>query len=354
MGRKTRELLARLESPPTNNPWQIDEWNRVKQFIENERKRTDIDLSKRKGRRFAKRLLSSDTNITDSEANQYVKLLREKEKQNQQALDQRNQQAYYNDLYNRYQKGLYGELSDEDARQVQLELQDSNNREALRELINMRRNENIVEDVRPIEERSPYLLDANKRSYIRWLNGLQSRNELEFQGVKGQNVDIQVTDENIEGRGLSKKQNLDIIPKANKKSYDNATQQRIANIEYAINSGDLSNFYDDPRYFKKRKDFESDQDFYTWLPVLANQAVVHFGEINYPIPYRNNTTMSLQRLKDLRQVSPEDHKDLDPALSIKNTPIDEHDILWLQLAPEHRTQIINNLQRELKKLKGID
>lgn len=86
MGRRTRQRLAKLENPTEGdrNQWQVQRWQEIQNAVANR----GIDVSKRKGRREARKFIASNPDIGWFEANQYVKLLKEKEKQAQQFKSQ--------------------------------------------------------------------------------------------------------------------------------------------------------------------------------------------------------------------------------------------------------------------------
>ena len=85
MGRRTRQRLAELENPTegSRNQWQVQKWQEIQNAVASR----GIDVSKRKGRRQARKFIASNPDIGWFKANQYVKLLKEKEKQ-QRALNE--------------------------------------------------------------------------------------------------------------------------------------------------------------------------------------------------------------------------------------------------------------------------
>ena len=180
------------------------------------------------------------------------------------------------------------------------------------------------------EDKMRYINNLNRYAYL----PDQNREEFYFEGVRGP-ADLEVV-------GYRPK------PKSAKTNIDpQSLNQEIADIEYALRTNDFSKFYNNPLYYKSRKDFEDDDHYYSQIGRWARAARQDVRNNGYQ--YSGN--MTEKRLSDLGTLSATLHEDSNEYMDFINKPITQEDLIWLQNAPFYRENIITSLQNRLNELR---
>lgn len=363
MKNKLRQRLAQLEHPSERdrNPWQVKEWNRVKDVIADAEQSGSIDLTKRKGRKAARKLLSSDRDIDVREARQYVKLLREKQRINNQTKEQSNDQIDLENLYDTYVKAMQGNASNEEIQQLNQSIKQPGVRDALRikEQENSHRepfdlslsqasqlqgipmppkqhNLQVTQFI-PIEEKQQYIERLNQP-----LQAKQKTNKLTEQTIELPEVEVvgqipkTLEDEHIYySRGYNDNPNEIVV------NFDQ-DQARYDAIERALASGDLSPYFVQPSYFKGM----DDPDLLALVSKWANDAVRDRMAGRGPAVQIDD-----QRLRDMRLLSIMGSKGHPRVYEFETNPLTKEDIYELQrgyTATSILSSTLRNIQRALK------
>ena len=366
MKNKLRQRLAQLEHPSEGdrNPWQIKEWNRVQDVIADAEQNGSVDLTKRKGRKAARKLLSSDRDIDVREARQYVKLLREKQRMNDQTKEQSNNQIDLESLYDTYVKTMQGTASDEEIQQLNENIKQPGVRDALR-IKEQENNQRIPLDLSlsqapelqgvamppeqhnlkltqfmPIEEKQQYIEKLNKP-----LQAKQKTNKLAERTIELPEVEVvgqipkTLEDQHIYySRGYNDNPNEIVV------NFDQ-DQARYDAIERALSSGDLSPYYLRVSQFNNLED----PVLLKYISKWAQDALRDRMAGKEP-----NIQISNSRLKGMAQLATmgvNDEYNIKRLYGFEREPITEKDIIELQKSYTTNnilSSILRNTQNALK------